>query len=251
MCLGLSAADLQPANACNRQMKYADDTYLVVPASAPYSVENELVRIKTWSMENNLQLNQAKSQEIILAARRKRPSQPDPVQGIKQVESLKVFGVHVCSNQAAYKHVTKTIATCLQSLYAIKILKSHGLAGQALHAVFQATTLAKLMYGTQAWSGFCLASGRDRLDSFLRRCNSLGYCDPETPSSSELFRQADERLLRCVKANEKHVLHQLLPPKIEHGHNLQHRNHDFDLMIKTSSLTESNFIVTTAYNDSF
>ena len=128
-------------------MKYADDTYLIVLASASYSVEVELVRIEAWSKEKNLQLNQAKSREIIFAARRKRPSQPDPVKGIKQAESLKVLEVHVCSNQAASNYVTETIAACSRSLYAIKILKLHGLAGQALHAVFQATTLAKLMYG--------------------------------------------------------------------------------------------------------
>ena len=133
----------------------------------------------------------------------------------------------MCSNQAASKHVAETIAACSRSLYAIKISKSHGLAGQALHAVFQAITLVKLMHGAQAWSGFCLASDRDRLDSFLRRCKSLGYCDPETPSISELFRQADEKLYRCVKANEQH---KLLPPKTKQGHNLRRRNHNFGLM---------------------
>jgi len=168
-----------------------------VPASASYSVEEELVHIEDWSKENNLQLNQAKSQEIIFAARRKRPIQPDQVKNIKQVESLKVLGVHVCSNQAASKHVTETIDACSRSLCAIKILKSQGLTGKAVHAVFQATTLAKLLYAAQAWSGFCKASDRDRLDSFLRRCKSLGYCDPETPSVSELFKVADEKLFRC------------------------------------------------------
>ena len=42
----MNAADLQPANACHRLMKYADDTYLIVPASASYSVEDELIRIE-------------------------------------------------------------------------------------------------------------------------------------------------------------------------------------------------------------
>ena len=87
----VNASDLQPANACITLMKYADNTYLIVPASASYSVENELVRIEAWSKENNQQLNQAKSQEIIFAARRKQPSQPYPVKSIRQVESLKVL----------------------------------------------------------------------------------------------------------------------------------------------------------------
>ena len=98
----------------------------------------------------------------------------------------------------------------------------------------KATTLVKLLYGAQAWSGVCLASDLDRLDSFLKRCKGLGYCNPETLSISELFRLADEKLFRCVKANKQQALHKLLPPKTELGHNLRRRNHNFDFMKKTS-----------------
>ena len=58
-------SDLQPANACNRLMKYADNKNLIVPAGASYSVEDELNHTETWSKENNLQLNQAKSQKSL------------------------------------------------------------------------------------------------------------------------------------------------------------------------------------------
>jgi hypothetical protein len=37
----------------------------------------------------------------------------------------------------------------------------------ALHAIFQATALAKLTYASPAWWGFTLAADRDRLEAFF------------------------------------------------------------------------------------
>jgi len=53
-------------------LKYADDTYLIVPAVVSYTVEEELNHIADWSRAKNLRLNQSKSQEIIFIASRAR-----------------------------------------------------------------------------------------------------------------------------------------------------------------------------------
>ena len=84
----VNAGDLHPVNTINQLMKYADDTYLIVPSAVSHSAEEELEHIEAWSKVNNLKLNPAKSMEIIFAPRRKRPNPPNPVNGIKQVEHL-------------------------------------------------------------------------------------------------------------------------------------------------------------------
>ena len=49
--------------------KYADDTYVVVPAANHQSCSSEIEKFEKWSAENNLLLNRKKSVEIVFVAR--------------------------------------------------------------------------------------------------------------------------------------------------------------------------------------
>jgi len=172
----ITAADLRTRHHENRLLTYADDTYLIVPAVVSYTVE-ELNHIAEWSRANNLRLNQSKSQEIIFiapGARRTLTILPDPIQGIKRLESIKVLGVIINDQLTTSDHVTELTATYARTLYDKRTLKAHGLIGHALHTVFKATVQARLFYCAPAWSGYCTAGDRDRLESFLRRCKRLG-----------------------------------------------------------------------------
>jgi len=142
-----------------------------------YTAEEELNHIAEWSRANNLRLNQSKSQEIIFiapGARRTLTILPDPIQGIKRLESIKVLGVIINDQLTTSDHVTELTATYARTLYDKRTLKAHGLIGHALHTVFKATVQARLFYCAPAWSGYCTAGDRDRLESFLRRCKRLG-----------------------------------------------------------------------------
>jgi hypothetical protein len=48
----------------NTMVKYADDTYLVVPAVNAHSCADEIEHVEKWSNDNNLSLNRKKSVEI-------------------------------------------------------------------------------------------------------------------------------------------------------------------------------------------
>ena len=52
----VTAADLRPANADNEIIKFADDTYLIIPATNSSTSELELNHIRSWATSNNLQL---------------------------------------------------------------------------------------------------------------------------------------------------------------------------------------------------
>src|SRR6218665_4057566 len=47
-------SDLHPLHQANSIVKYADDTYLIVPASARSTVSAELEHISSWASLNNL-----------------------------------------------------------------------------------------------------------------------------------------------------------------------------------------------------
>ena len=61
----INGGDLHPVAEGNDLLKYADDTYLIVPAENSPSCEDELHHTTQWATANNLHLNQSKSAEII------------------------------------------------------------------------------------------------------------------------------------------------------------------------------------------
>src|SRR6218665_16445 len=88
------ASDLHPLHQRNSIAKYADDTYLIVPASARSSVRMELHvdHISSWAKLNNLRLNKTKSRELLIHGR--RSFQPPPhLTDIERVTTMKVLGV--------------------------------------------------------------------------------------------------------------------------------------------------------------
>ena len=78
-------------------------------------------------------------------------------------------------------------------------LKTNGLPYQSLQDVFRATVEAKLLRAALAWSGFCTAADRLRLNSFLRRCLKLGYRASDSPDLDSLFSLSGEQLFDRIK----------------------------------------------------
>ena len=55
----ITASDLHTVTPGNAMVKYADDTYLIVPASNAQSAADEIKNVETWAHRNNLKLNRA------------------------------------------------------------------------------------------------------------------------------------------------------------------------------------------------
>jgi hypothetical protein len=74
----VAAADLKPVHAGNSFVKFADDTYLVVPADCIDSRSVELDNIETWATESNFELKKLKTREIVFYDNRRRSSVQRP-----------------------------------------------------------------------------------------------------------------------------------------------------------------------------
>jgi len=251
----VTAADLHPLQPGNVIIKFADDTYLVIPASNTNSCLNVLKHIQRWALTNDLKLNRSKSQEIIFKARTARDESiqlPAILPDIKRVNSLAALGVVLQDNLKVTDHVNAVIASCSSLLYVLQVLRQHGMPNTSLQDVFRATVMSKMLYCCQAWSGFCSTADRQRLDSFIRRCIKLGYCAPDTPPIETLLIEADENLLRKVLGNYHHILYPLLPPPVDRAYNLCQRKHNRSLITKKNSpFNENNFIIRLLHREIF
>ena len=98
----------------------------------------------------------------------------------------------------------------LSLLYALRVLRVHGIPDESLQEVFRATLLAKITYAGPAWHGMCTAGDISKLESLVKRCRRLGYCGLDEPTLSEMFSDADERLRNRVVNNSEHVLQPFL-----------------------------------------
>ena len=83
--------------------------------------------------------------------------------------------------------VQSVIAACAQTLYALRVLRKHGLCDYSLHDIFRAVAVAKLMYASNAWWGFSYANDRQKIFTFIRRCIRNGFCSPDLADFYDLY----------------------------------------------------------------
>src|SRR6218665_1054827 len=67
MCvLYIQCSTYSPRHSANRLFKYADDGYLIVPASSVSTIQSELAQASSCAAEANLTLNLGKTQEMLI-----------------------------------------------------------------------------------------------------------------------------------------------------------------------------------------
>lgn len=248
----VTAADLHPVTTGNSMTKYADDTYLVVPASNAESCAAEINNIEEWSVANNLKLNKSKSSEIIFVPSRSRRAidiPPPAVAGFERVEQVKILGVTISRRFSVSSHVDRLLASCAQTLFALRTLRHHGLNNSSIQAIFQATVVAKLAYAAPAWLGFAKTVDRARLEAFLKRSVSFGYRSASSPTFASICDEAENKLFRNIITNPTHLLHPLLPPLREKHYDLRDRPHPHQLPSRTTALRDSNFMIRMLFKD--
>ena len=113
--------------------KYADDTYLVVPAVNYQSCSSEIDIFEKWAVENNLVLNRKKSVEIVFIASRGRRTfdiPPSVVPIITRLESIKALGVTISRTFSITQQVENLLAACAQTTFALRTLETAWYAHQ-------------------------------------------------------------------------------------------------------------------------
>jgi len=98
---------------------------------------------------------------------------------------------------------------CSQTLYALCVLRTHGLCDAVLQTVFQSVIAAKLLYACMlgADSRRLMNDDRQRVNAFLRRGKRCGFCRQDLPILEELLENRDEQLFNKIMNNTQNVLY--------------------------------------------
>lgn len=245
-CFTVVAADLKPLYNNNKMIKYADDTYLIIPEANINTTIDELANIESWSKVNNLRLNITKSIEVIFKKPRSSRNSPPRIENIERHDNIKILGVHMNSNLSCSEHVNFILKRAFVKLQCLKILRSYGLDGVELDHVFHSLVQPYIIYASQAWHGFINSQDLNRIQSFFRRCHKWGYCKCNNyVNVRELFKTLDSRLIHKILNNKTHTLFNYLPSVNTH---YTLRNTSFNLPTLTT-IKSKNFIYRTLFND--
>jgi len=238
----INASDLHPERKENSLFKYADDGFLVVPASADDSVDLEIDHISEWATKNNLRLNTGKSVDIIFTKKGCPSVLPQPHPNLRRVSEIKILGVYFTEKLEMSTHISTVESKCAQTLYALKLLRANGLSGQNLHVVCRSLLETRLSYACPSWAGFTTVEERGRLQKILNRAKRWGLNGgKDLPQFSKIVEEADASLFLKICRDEAHVLHSLLPDETSHTHNVRPRPHRFKLSCETT-LQRKNFL---------
>ena len=137
------------------------------------------------------------------------------------------------SSSAIFQVLPPTLlSSCsrMMYMYAMRVLRAHGLPDTSLQDVFRAVVVSRIEYAVLAWSGMCSAADRARLDSLLRRSKRLGYCRIDQLDVADMFSAADDKFFSRIKSNSLHVLQPYLPDYNDIPYQLRARSHTLALI---------------------
>ena len=180
---------------------------------------------------------------IVRRPRTKATDLPPSTDGIIRVDSMNVLGIILQKDLSFQDHAERLASQCAQNLYALKTLRSHGLAGPQLWDVTKATLVSRISYASQAWWGLLDAGSRNRLEACLNKVKKQGFLPPSHPSFTEICDKADDVLFSAVLHNPHHVLHPLLPPVKTATYNLRPRAHNRVIPNDKNTIFRKTFIM--------
>ena len=127
------------------------------------------------------------------------------------------------SYRTVCEHVSNTIASCAQSVHALRILRSHGLLDDSICVIYRAVVI---VYASSAWWGFTTADDRQRLEAVIRRGIWSRLCNPDQTTLAEMIEQADNVLFsQALNNNHMYCTHFYLI------NSKQHINSDIGVII--------------------
>ena len=243
-------SDLHPmSDFRNLMFKFADDTNLLVPQNTDISAKAEILNIKSWAFENQMEINWDKTTELIFRRPNLKQSLlPDPICNIEQVLEARLLGVIISGKFNFLSHVNYLLSVCSQRLYLLKLLKQQGLPQNELNIVYNAIIVNRITYALPAWAGFMTADLTNRINKLLKKCFKFGY-SKQCHNISKLIEHADDKLFRSLRS-PAHCAHYLLPPVKPAVRTLRPRGHNYILPKCNYALYKNSFLCRHLYSKS-
>ena len=148
--------------------------------------------------------------------------------------SSKYLECTITNGLSVSPHIHNIIASSAQALYALRVLRAHGL--MTVHYKLSTEQSSSLS---------------PKIQAFISRSKNVGFCNTELDDFALLCAKADRDLFTKVLNSPDHVLHPFLPPPVQQNYNLRNRPHNRQLPERSSRLVYCNFIIRMLYHNMY
>ena len=221
-------------------IKFADDTYLVIPSSNINSLQLELDSLSEWAKLSKFSLNLKKSYELIIHSNYNKITPPCLYPSLQRTSSFTILGVPFTETLNITPHIDNIITKCYQTFPALKIIRAHGLYGPKLYDITESLIISRIKYAAPSWCGFDNNEHIKQLQSLHNKLRRFNYLPPNYPKIKAIFASLDEGLFSKVTDNPHHVLHQILPHVKSTSRDMPRRTHNYTKQF--TSFTEKTFL---------
>ena len=233
-------------------IKYVDDTNVLHASSDPMdaTMQNVAEYLSSWSLENKMRFNAAKSKEIIFCFAQSVPDfTPIEIGGnvIQRVDEAKILGVTISSDLKWTKHVNNLLKKANKRLYLLTLCRRAGLSTGDMLCIYTSIVRSILEYCAVVWHTNLPNYLSDAIENVQKRAlytiyGSKDYSEClELSDLKPLWRRRDEqcrRLYDDMKA-PSHKLHNLLPTARDRHYDIRDFNPFNSISCQTNRYAKS------------
>ena len=227
--------DLTTTTTTHPLYKYVDDcsTYEVVSRPACNSIlQLDISTICDWSNTNNMRLNAKKTKEFRVSFLQSEPEFDHlTINGspLEVVDSFKLLGITLSSDLSWNIHVSNISAKASKRLYALRILKRHGVPVKNLISIFCSFIRPVLEYACQVWHSSLPLMLSDQIKHIQKRALKIVFPHhsyAEALDKAKLKTLQERREIQCLSLyqsilKDDNKLNNLLPSPITHKYSLR------------------------------
>ncbi|MFM2293543.1 MAG: hypothetical protein RIS29_3356, partial [Bacteroidota bacterium] len=206
--------------------KFVDDVTLSEIIKHDLSnMSNHLNNIVEWSNQNLMNINFAKTKEMLLGRSNTNPFSSISVNSnaIERVSTFRLLGVHIDDNLKWTSHTSYIYSKASSRLYFMKLLKRSGASIDDMVHFFKTIVRSLLEYACPVWHNSLTIEQSDQIESIQKRalkiiCGSNNFDYEQLLALYNLSSLVERRETLCKRFFEKSVLssssclHYLLPP---------------------------------------
>lgn len=162
---------------CHLQ-KFSDDTALLglISYGDDRAYREEIDSFVSWCDSHFLQLNVAKTQELIIDFRKKKQTVvPVFIKGkpIETVDTYKYLGVHL-DNKLNWKRNSDAVVKKTQSrMFFLRKLQSFEVNRRLMNVFYQGAVASVLFYAVLSWGGSISVEDRNRINKLIKKSSSI------------------------------------------------------------------------------
>ena len=173
-----------------------------------------------------------------LVTQKKNKADTVPVNGLKQVNKLKILGVTFQENNRFNEHVKTKLMEANRCLFVLRTLHQEGYMLPNIDSLFAAIVLPKITYGLSVYAA--PPPDLNTVQKFLARCYKRNYISHPV-NVSELVVKSDLAIAKRICKQPSHPLFNLLPRLKESCLNLRNSRSLLPLL-NTERYKKSSFL---------